>query len=138
MRNFLAVVAGLVVGMAVNMGLVLLNAYVLYPMPEGTDFQDPEQINAYIATLPTAAFFVVLAAHLGQAYFGGWVAARSGTRPMQPALIVGATSALGGYWNLIQLTEAPSWMWIEMPLYFVLAWVAGRGVAKRRAKNATK
>ena len=50
------VVAGLVVGMAVNMALVLLNAYVLFPMPEGMDMSDVETFNAYIATLPTAAF----------------------------------------------------------------------------------
>jgi hypothetical protein len=31
-------------------------------MPPGTDMNLPEQINAYIATLPTVAFLVVLAA----------------------------------------------------------------------------
>ncbi len=32
-RNFFAVLAGLVLGMAVNMALVLLNVYLLFPMP---------------------------------------------------------------------------------------------------------
>lgn len=37
MRNAGAVIVGLVVGMMVNMALVMLNAYVLFPMPEGMD-----------------------------------------------------------------------------------------------------
>ena len=72
-RNILAVIGGLAVGMAVNMALVMLNAYVLFPMPQGTSMQDTEQFKAYIATLPTTAFLVVLAAHLGQAFAGGLV-----------------------------------------------------------------
>ncbi|MCK6502152.1 hypothetical protein L6R53_01885 [Myxococcota bacterium] len=54
----------------------MLNGFVLFPTPEGTNLNDPEQMNAYVATLPAAAFVVILAAHLGQALFGGWVAAR--------------------------------------------------------------
>ncbi len=79
-RNILAVIAGLIVGMVVNMALVTLNAYVLFPMPPGTNMQDPEQLNAYMATLPTAAFFVVLAAHLGQSFVGGWTGWPAGWR----------------------------------------------------------
>ncbi|MGK0483156.1 MAG: hypothetical protein ACJAQ3_003138, partial [Planctomycetota bacterium] len=36
-----AVIVGLAVGMAVNMGLVQLNTTVLYPAPEGMDMKDP-------------------------------------------------------------------------------------------------
>ena len=42
MRNVLAVIAGLIAGMAVNMALIMLNGYVLYPMPEGTDMTAPD------------------------------------------------------------------------------------------------
>ena len=83
LRNIGAVVLGLFAGMAVNMGFIMLNSYMLFPMPEGIDMNDPEQMNAYVATLPTAAFLVVLLAHLGQSFVGGWVAARVGaSRPM--------------------------------------------------------
>lgn len=74
-KNIFAVIIGLAVGMAVNMSLVMLNAYALFPMPEGTDMNSPEQMNAYVATLPTVAFLVVMAGHLGQSLVGGWVAA---------------------------------------------------------------
>ena len=45
-RNILAIIIGLITGMAVNMSLVMLNAKVLFPMPEGATMDDPEQRNA--------------------------------------------------------------------------------------------
>ena len=132
MRNFLAVLAGLVVGMAVNLAFVQLNTRVLYPMPPGTSMQDPEQFNAYLATLPDTAFIVVLVAHLGQAFVGGWVAARlAASRPMTLALIVGALSLLGGVVNMT-MVEHPTWMYVELPLYLVVAWLAGKIEERRR------
>ncbi len=132
-RNVVAVISGLVVGMAVNMALVLLNAFVLFPMPEGTDMNDPEEFAAYIATLPTAAFLVVLVAHLGQSFVGAWVAARIGaSRPMLLAMIVGVLSLAGGIVNMLQV-EGPAWPYVELPLYLVVAWLAGRLELERRA-----
>jgi len=132
-RNILAVIAGLFVGMVVNMSLVMLNAYVLFPMPPGTDMNVPEQLNAYIATLPTVAFLVVLAAHLGQSFVGGLTAARLGaSRPMLLAMIVGVLTLIGGIMNWMTV-EGPTWMMIEFPLYLVVAWQAGRMEQNRRA-----
>ena len=137
MRNVLAVLVGLIAGSMVNMALILLNSYVLYPMPEGTDMNDSEQMNAYVATLPATAFLVVLAAHLGQSFVGGWVAARMGkSRPVLLAMIIGVLSLIGGIMNMMNITEGPSWMVIELPLYLVVAWFAGRMVQKARAGSA--
>ena len=135
-RNIGAVIAGLIVGSIVNMALVLLNTLVLYPMPEGTDMYDPEQMNAYIATLPATAFLVVLVAHLGQSFVGGWVAARLGaSHVMHLAMIVGVLTMLGGIYNLTQV-DHPAWLYVEIPLYLVVAWFAGRIEQKRRAAKA--
>ncbi len=131
-RNIVAVVVGLVAGMAVNMSLVMLNARVLFPMPEGTDMNNPEQLNAWVATLPTAAFFVVIAAHLGQSFVGGWVAARLGpSRPMLLAMIVGLASLAGGVMSMMSI-KGPAWLVVELPLYLVVAWLAGRMEINRR------
>ena len=131
-RNVIAVIVGLAAGMAVNMSLVMLNAYVLFPMPEGMDMNDPEQMNAWVATLPTAAFFVVIAAHLGQSFVGGWVAARLGSsRPMLLAMIVGLASLAGGIMSMMSI-KGPAWFVIELPLYLVVAWLAGRMEVTRR------
>lgn len=135
-RNILSVIAGMFVGSAVNMALVMLNVYVLFPMQPGTDMHVPEQFNAYIATLPTAAFLVAVAAHLGQSFVGGWVAARLGTsRPMLLAMIVGVLTLVGGIMNWMTV-DGPTWMMIEIPLYLVVAWLAGRMVQRKREAAA--
>ena len=131
-RNILAVIVGLIIGMAVNMSLVMLNAKVLFPMPEGATMDDPEQLNAWVATLPTAAFFVVLAAHLGQSFVGAWVAARLGaSEPMLLAMTVGLASLAGGIMAMMSI-DGPTWMIVEMPLYLVVAWLAGEKEVQRR------
>lgn len=132
-RNVLAVLAGLATGMVTNMALVMLNAHVLFPMPVGIDMNDPVQMNAYIAPLPATAFILVVAAHLGQSFVGGWTAARLGaSKPMLLAMIIGVLSLVGGVMNMMQL-DLPNWMYAEIPLYLVVAWLAGRIEVKRRA-----
>lgn len=137
--GFLATLLGLVVGSAFNMALVVLNAFVLFPMPEGSDFNNPSQVAEWAKTLPTAAYLVVMVAHLGQAFLGGWVAARfAPAKPMIPALVVGSLSLLGGVLNMLQI-PGPVWMWAEVPLYLLLAWAAGRMVeASRGAASADR
>ena len=127
--NLLAVVVGLFAGMAVNMALVLLNSKVLYPAPAGLDFKDKERFQAYVDTLPAPAFLVVMAAHLGQAFVGGLVAASlAASHPILLALIVGGVSLLGGV-MMMRTVKGPRWMLLELPLYLVLAYAAGALVA---------
>ncbi len=71
LRNIGAVVLGMIVGMVVNMILISINGYVLFPMPEGMDMYDPEQLSSYIETLPAAGMILPILAHLGQAFVGG-------------------------------------------------------------------
>ena len=123
MRDITAVLLGWIVGMVTNMAFVFLSV-ALYPMTDGVTFNDKEGFAAYIETLPLTAFLIILAAHLGQAFFGALVAAKiSRKRPMVVAMIIGVLSLIGGYINM-QSIPLPTWMWIEMPLYLVAAWFA--------------
>ena len=131
LRNLFAVMLGLAVGMAVNLALIELNSQVLFPMPPGTDMSNPEQFNAYVAGLPHTAFIVVLLAHLGQSYVGAWIAARVGaSHRMKLAMAVGIVSLIGGVMAMFMI-DGPGWLAIELPLYLVLAWVAGRQVTSK-------
>ena len=142
-RNIVAVIVGLFVGVAVNMALIMLtlimlNGYlpVLFPMPSGMDMNDPAQLNEYLATLPTAVLLVPLAALIGQSFVGGRVAARLGSsRPILLAMIVGLCSLTGGAY-MMTTVHGPIWMVIELPLYLVVAWLAGRMEVNRRATTA--
>jgi hypothetical protein len=130
MRNFLATIAGFVVGGVVNVGVMQANAQ-LYPLPEGTSMNDPAALSAWVSTLPTSAFGLVLLAHSGQAAVGGFVASRLATgRSMVPALIIGGLTAVASGFNMTQL-PAPAWMWIDLPLNLVAGWVGGRLVQPR-------
>lgn len=133
-RNTLAVVAGLFLGSCVNMALVMLNSSVLYPMPEGADMNDPAAMNAWVATLPDTAFGVVLAAHLGQSFVGAWIVARfAARRQLALALLIGGLTALGSAINMVSLSAAPVWMWIDVPLCVAVAYGAWKMQAGRPA-----
>jgi hypothetical protein len=119
--------------MIVNLALVQLNT-VFFPLPEGVTMSDTAQMKDAIQDMPPAAWILVLAAHLGQAFVGGWFAARiGGSRHMMLAMIVGLLSLAGGIANAVMLST-PVWTWIEMPFYLVVAWLAGRMELARRAR----
>lgn len=131
LRNIGAVLVGLLVGMAVNIVIINLNL-LLFPLPEGVSLSDQEALKAVVAEQPAAAWIGVIAAHLGQAFVGGWVAARLGaSRPVLLAMIVGVLTLAGGIANAIMM-PLPTWTLIELPLYLVVAWFAGRLEEKRR------
>jgi hypothetical protein len=131
-RNIGAVILGLIVGMIVNMLILQINS-LFFPLPEGLDPTDYEALKSVMQSQPATAWIGVLAAHLGQAFVGGWVAARLGTdRPVILAMIVGGLSLAGGIANAVMLST-PAWTWIEMPLYVVVAWLAGKQVERSRA-----
>lgn len=112
------------------MAIVMLNTTVLFPMPAGTSFEDQASFAAWVATLPTAAFLVVIAAHLSQAFLGGWVAARIAGKP-RPPLSVGGLTAAASAINMVEL-PGPAWMWIDVPLCLAVAYGAWRIEARRR------
>lgn len=133
LRNVIAALVGFLVGSALNMALIQLNMHVLFPMPEGMDMNDPEQFNAFVSTLPTAAFLVVILAHQAQSFVGAWVAARlSHSHPMRIAMLIGMLSLAGGIMAMMMI-EGPEWMVVELPLYIAVAWVAGKIEVNRRS-----
>ena len=122
--------------MALNLGILEIN-YLAWPIPKGLDISDSAQIQNYLDTLPALAFLGAMAAHLAQSFGGGWVAARLGSsHPMLLAMIVGTVSLAGGV-MMMTMVKGPAWMAIELPLYLVVAWLAGNIEQKRRAAGGT-
>ena len=108
-RSFLAVLIGIVVcGLVV--GVVEMLNLQLYPAPAGVDFHDPVQVAAHVATLPAAAFAIVLSAWTLGSFAGGATAARiSPSWPRACALVVAAFMLAGVLYNVIVLPH-PLWM----------------------------
>ncbi len=131
LRNVVAVLLGVFLGSALNMAIILTNMEI-FPGPEGLNFNDAEAMSAYIGSLPQTAFILPMVAHLSQSLVGGWIAARFGeSRPMLLAMIVGVLTLIGGILNFMQL-PAPLWMYVEIPLYLVVAYGAGTIEVQRR------
>jgi hypothetical protein len=51
------------------------------------------------------------------------------------AMIVGLASLAGGIMAMMSI-KGPDWMYIELPLYLVVAWLAGRMEVNRRIAMA--
>lgn len=118
-RNGLAVVAGMAVGSAVNMGLIVLNSSVLFPMPPDVSFEDKEGFSNYIASLPPLAYVLVFLAHFGQAMIGGYLASYLSSSPeagKYSCYIVGTLTMVGSIMNTASL-PVPLWTWLEIPVY---------------------
>lgn len=138
-RNIAAVVVGLVLGGIINWYIGILNTQI-FPLPEGETFlslmEDSEALKAWIESLPQTAFILVLVAHLSQAFFGGYIAALISKRNvMCAALVVGGVSLLAGLMNMASI-PAPLWLWVEMPLYLLVAWYASKLELMRRNRKA--
>ena len=137
LRNFGAVVLGLVGGMAVNMVVIHFNSTVFFPAPEGMDMNDVEAYNQYIGSLPYYAFFPVIFAHLAQSFIGAWIAARlAHSRPRALAMVIGVLSLLGGVLAMMMI-DGPDWLVIELPFYLLAAWIAGSREVERRQELST-
>lgn len=131
-RNILAVVAGVVAGGAINMGLVMLGSF-LVPPPKGVDVTDMESIASSMQLFEFQHFIFPFLAHALGSLTGGLSAAFVGkTRHMLLALIVGGLFMIGGIINVVAI-PGPVWFAVTdlVVAYLPMAWIGGR-LARRR------
>jgi len=127
LRNILSVIAGMVLGSAVNMGLVLVSGYVI-PLPAGADATSLEGLKATIHLFEPKHFLFPFLAHAAGTLVGAWVAVRlSGTGSIRSAMIVAAIFLVGG----IQMTmDVPAPLWFNVTdlvvAYVPMAWLGHR------------
>ena len=135
-RNGFALLSGLAVGSAANMGLIMLNT-VFFPLPPGVTLEDKEGFAAYIQDLPMTAYVLVFAAHYAQAVVGGYVAARLACCTTAARLVcfgVTALTAIGAVMNL-QTLPVPAWAWLELVAYPALAYYTAKAAITAMDKN---
>ena len=126
-RNILAVVAGLFVGSAVNMGLIMIGPSVI-PPPAGLDMTTPEGLKAAMPLLEARHFIFPFLAHALGTLVGAWLAAKlGGSHQMRLALGIGVLFMLGGI-AAARMVPAPGWF-ISVDLiaaYLPMAVLGGR------------
>lgn len=134
LRGILVVVLGWIVGSMVMMALHFLSLLV-YPLPEGTDWMNPESMKTAMAAMPTGAWLAASLAHMVGAFAGAWLAASlAGRAPLIHALIIGAIFLAGGIMNLsnLQPPESMQWIWVVDLAIVPVAAVFGGLLARKK------
>lgn len=111
LKNILAVVAGLLVGSVVNMGLIMVSGKII-PPPAGADVTTGEGLKASMHLFKPINFLFPFLAHALGTLAGGAFAARfSATRKLVSSIIVGFFFLAGGTANVFML---PSPLWFTI------------------------
>ena len=128
-KNVLAVLAGIVAGVVVNMGLIMLGPSLI-PPPEGVNVMDPESIAANMHLFESKHFIFPFLAHALGTLVGAFVVAKlTVSHHMKLALGIGAFFLLGGIANVVNLS-APMWFNVLdlVAAYIPMGWL-GRKLA---------
>ena len=112
LRNILAVIAGCFVGGIINWGLIKLGP-TIFPMPEGFNPDDIENIKANIHLFSTGNFLMTWLAHALGTLAGAYTTARlSISNQRSLALLIGLFFLIGGIMAV---------MMIGGPITFIIA-----------------
>ena len=107
-KNILAIVAGIVLGSLVNMGLVMLG-HSLIPPPEGFDPMDMESLKANIHLFEPRHYVFPFLAHALGTMFGAAAAVKISTNgQLAFGLAIAFLFMAGGVYNVFAL-QGPGW-----------------------------
>jgi hypothetical protein len=132
-RIVLGVIIGIIVGGAVNMGIVMVGPAII-PPPAGVDMTTAEGLKAGIAMLEPKHFVAPFVAHaLGtfvSALVAGLIAAR---HQITIGLALGALTLVGGI-AAAMMIPAPTWFIVLdlVAAYIPMGWLGGK-LATRKA-----
>lgn len=124
LRNVLAVVAGLVIGSIVNMGLINISAHAI-PPPAGADLTTTEGLKAAMHFFEPKHFLFPFMAHaLGTLVGAAATAYLAASREFHLAMIVCVVFLAGGISMVLML---PSPIWFDVldlaGAYLPMAWI---------------
>jgi hypothetical protein len=131
LRNILAIVAGLIIGSMVNMGLIMISGSII-PPPNGADVTTIEGLKASMHLFEPKHFIFPFLAHALGTLAGAWVAALiAGRRKMRLAMVIGIVFLVGGITNVVML-PSPVWYTILdlVAAYIPMAYIGGKLAGK--------
>ena len=137
-RNILAVITGIVIGGAVNMGIIMLSGFII-PPPAGADVTTMEGLQESMHLFEPHHFLMPFLAHALGTFVGALFAAFIvASNKMNYALVIGAFFLLGGISNVVML---PSPLWFSVVdivfAYLPVAYLAGWLVKKQNPEPKT-
>lgn len=131
-RNILAVVAGALLGSAVNMGIIMLSGSII-PPPDGVDNTTMEGLKQSMHLFQPRHFLFPFLAHAMGTFAGALVAALvAASHKMKFALAIGVLFMAGGIANVLML---PSPLWFSIVdlagAYLPVAFLAGKLASRK-------
>lgn len=130
-KNILAIVAGIIIGMIVNMGFIMISGGII-PIPDGVDNTTTEGLIAGMHLFEPKHFIMPFLAHALGTLVGAFVAAKlAATHKMKFAIGIGVFFLLGGIASVLML-PSPIWFTaLDLGLaYIPMGYLAGRLVIK--------
>jgi hypothetical protein len=132
-RNILAIVAGVLIGWAVNMGLIMVSSFVI-PPPEGIDPTNMESLKENMHLMQMKHYIFPFLAHALGTLAGALLAAKlAATHKKTIGLALGTFFLLGGIMSGFML-PAPTWF-IIVDLVGAYIPMAFLGIALAKAKK---
>ena len=123
LKRLTSIMAGCSAGIAVIF-LIESLGHILYPMPEGIDPNNVEEIKKLMANVPAGALIIVLCAAFLGGLAGGFVAGKfDAENSKKHALIVGGILTLLGILNLIVIPHPIWFIIIDIVIYCVGAYI---------------
>jgi hypothetical protein len=132
-RNVLAVIAGVVIGSIVNMGLITISGKVI-PPPAGVDVTNFESLKSSMHLFEPKNFIFPFLAHALGTLVGAYVASIvAASHKIKFALGIGAFFLIGGIINVFML-PSPTWFAVLdlVGAYIPMGWL-GNKLAERRS-----
>jgi len=130
-RNILAVIAGLVIGSVVNMGIIMLSGSII-PPPEGGDVTSHEGLAASMHLFGPQHYIMPFLAHALGTLAGAMVAALiAASHRLTFALFIGGFFLIGGSY-MAYLLPAPLWFEVldltvaYLPMGYLGWWLVAR------------
>ncbi len=126
-KNILAVISGLILGSAVNMGIIMISGSII-PPPDGADVTTMEGLKASIHLFQPKHFIFPFLAHSLGTFAGASLSALiAANHKMKFALVIGAFFLIGGIANIFML-PGPAWFNVLdiVIAYIPVAWLGGK------------
>jgi hypothetical protein len=135
-KNILAAIVGIVVGSAVNLGLVTIGMSVV-PLPEGTDVSTMEALRESMKSLAPVNFIFPLLAHALGSFTGAFVAVKlAASHHMKFAIGIGVCFLIGGI-AMVLNCGGPMWFIAsDLLLAYIPIALLGGFLAGGRSKAA--
>ncbi|MDP6963846.1 MAG: hypothetical protein QGF46_06750 [Planctomycetota bacterium] len=131
LNNVISLVAGFLLGSAVNMGLVTIGPMVI-PAPEGVDVTDVESLKASAHLFEARHFLFPWLAHAMGSLVGGFVAFKlAASHHKACAISIGAFFMIGGL-MMVSMMPSPTWFIVaDIGLAYIPAALLGAKLASR-------